>query len=303
MIDRIHTLDLRFQGLPQTIAAYLIPYDDGGVLVETGPGSTTDALTAGLAEYDLTPSDITDVLLTHIHLDHAGAAGWMARHGATIHVHPVGAPHLADPDALLTSAARIYGDEMDRLWGDVLPVPRERMQVLEDGARIEIADLQFEALDTPGHASHHMAYVIDGVGFTGDVGGVRIPGNDHVALPLPPPDIHLDDWRSSLAALRRANLTHLAPTHFGLYDDAAAHLDRLEAEIEATDAWTASTLDGAPDADDWREQVEVWMRTRAAEAGVRDDDWTLYELANPSWMAAAGLRRYWTKHRAAEESQ
>lgn len=299
MIDRIHTLDLHFQGRPQTIAAYLIPHDGGGVLVESGPGSTTDALTAGLAEHGLAPSDITDVLLTHIHLDHAGAAGWLAQRGATVHVHHVGAPHLADPEKLLASATRIYGDDMDRLWGDFLPVPREQLHILEDGACIGVADLQFEALDTPGHAYHHMAYVLGDVCFTGDVAGVRIPGNTHVALPLAPPEIRLDRWRTSVATLRQRNIAHLAPTHFGLYDDVAAHLDRLEAGIEATDAWTAATLEADPSPDDWHDHVEIWMRSRAAEDGVRDDDWARYELANPSWMAAAGLKRYWTKHAAA----
>lgn len=298
MLDRIHTLDLHFLDRPQTIAAYLIPHDAGGVLIETGPGSTTDMLVARLAEHDLTPADITDVLLTHIHLDHAGAAGWMARHGATIHVHRIGVRHMVNPSRLLKSAERIYGDEMDRLWGDFLPVPEAQIVALNDGDRITVGDLTFEALDTPGHASHHMAYVIDGICFSGDVGGVRIPGEQHVQLPLAPPEIHFDHWRDSLATLRRADIAHIAPTHFGVYEDAADHLDRLEDAIETADAWVDTVMRDAPSEDALREHVTTWMRERAAADGVSDDAWERYEAANPSWMAAAGLKRYWSKHKA-----
>jgi len=118
----IHTLDLNFQGFPGTIATYLIPHARGAVLIETGPGTTTHALEAGVRAHGFTMEDITDVLLTHIHLDHAGAVGWVAQHGARVHVHPRGAPHLINPEKLLSSAGRIYGDDMDRLWGQFLPL-------------------------------------------------------------------------------------------------------------------------------------------------------------------------------------
>src|SRR4030042_4609731 len=123
------TIDLKFMGRANAIAAYLIPHRRGAVLVECGPGSTTTALEVGLSENGFHAEDITDVLLTHIHLDHAGAAGWLARRGARIHVHSAGAPHLLDPEKLLSSAKRIYGDMMDRLWGDFLPVQAGQLNV------------------------------------------------------------------------------------------------------------------------------------------------------------------------------
>jgi glyoxylase-like metal-dependent hydrolase (beta-lactamase superfamily II) len=299
MIDRLQTLDLHFQDRPSTIASYLLPHDDGATLIETGPGSTAAMLQARLAEQGLTPNDISEVLLTHIHLDHAGAAGWLASdHGATVYVHEIGASHLADPDRLLKSAKRIYGDEMDELWGEMRPVPEDQLVSLSDGDALGLGDLSGEALDTPGHATHHLAYVIGDVCFTGDVGGVRLPGESYVELPLAPPEIDLDAWRDSLTHLRdavqRHDVTHLAPTHFGVYDDVAAHLDRLESAIERADAWSKETLPDVADEDDaLREATVSWMREQAADEGVDDATWELYELANPSWMAALGLRRYW----------
>src|SRR5690606_15095706 len=124
---RIVTLDLNFQGRPHAIAAYLIRDADSVVLIESGPGSTLPSLTAGLAAEGLSTRDVTHVLLTHIHLDHAGAAGWLANQGAEIYVHPVGAPHMLNPEKLLASATRIYGDRMDSLWGEFLPVPENKL--------------------------------------------------------------------------------------------------------------------------------------------------------------------------------
>ena len=298
MHNSLHTLDLHFQERPRTIASYLLPHSDGAALVESGPGSTFPMLQAQLAGHGLTPNDITQVLLTHIHLDHAGAAGRLAAHGATIYVHTIGAPHLANPEKLLASASRIYGDDMDRLWGDMRPMPEDQIVPLDDGDTIELGDQSALALDTPGHASHHMSYVIGDVCFTGDVGGVRMPGESYVELPLAPPEIDLEAWRDSLHTLRAAvdthNVAHLAPTHFGLYDDVRGHLDRLERVVDAADEWSQSTLPNmADDADALRTATTDWMRSLAAQQGVDDETWALYELANPSWMAALGLKRYW----------
>ncbi len=306
-MNRVKILDLHFQDHPQTIAAHLLPHADGAALIETGPGSTFPMLQAQLADHGLTPADISEVLLTHIHLDHAGAAGHLAQHGTTIYVHHDGAPHLADPQKLLASAERIYGDDMDRLWGDMLPVPEEQLVALDDADTVPLGDQHALALDTPGHASHHMSYVVEDICFTGDVGGVRLPGEAYVELPLAPPEIQLDHWRESLARLRTAtdrhDLTHLAPTHFGIYDDVSAHLDRLEGVIDAADEWTAETLPelGEDDAA-LREAVTEWMHDLAVANGVGEDTWEGYELANPSWMAALGLKRYWNKHKAPSTS-
>lgn len=298
MIDRLQTLDLHFQDEPHIIASYLLPHADGVALIETGPGSTFPMLQARLADRGLTPADISEVLLTHIHLDHAGAAGHLAQHGATIYAHQVGVPHLLNPEKLLASATRIYGDDMDRLWGDMHPVPEDQLVALDDEATIALGERTALALDTPGHASHHMSYVIGDTCFTGDVGGVRIPGETYVELPLAPPEIRLAHWRTSLSRLRaaidRPDISHIAPTHFGVYDDVSAHLDRLSGAVDAADEWTASHLpDLAEDTEDLQDAVTDWMHALAATNGVDEAAWERYEMANPSWMAALGLRRYW----------
>jgi glyoxylase-like metal-dependent hydrolase (beta-lactamase superfamily II) len=303
MTDRLQTLDLHFQDRSETIASYLLPHDDGAALIETGPGSTFPMLQAQLADHGLTPVDISEVLLTHVHLDHAGAAGHLAQHGATIYVHHVGISHLSDPETLLASAERIYGDDMDRLWGEMHPVPKDQLVALDDEDTVPLGPLEATALDTPGHASHHMSYLIEDVCFTGDVGGVRMPGERYVELPLAPPEIRLDLWRESLARLKAAcsrhDVTHLAPTHFGIYDDISAHLDRLGEAIDATENWVADHVSDLADEEEaLREAVTGWMHDLATANGVDDDAWDRYELANPSWMAALGLRRYWRKHRA-----
>ena len=300
-MERLETIDLHFQNRPEIIAAYLIPHDNGAALIETGPGATFPMLQAQLADHGLTPADITEVLLTHIHLDHAGAAGHLARHGATIYAHHVGVPHLVDPEKLLSSAERIYGDDMERLWGEMYPVPEDQLVALDDENTVPLGTHEVLALDTPGHASHHMSYVIGDVCFTGDVGGVRLPGEAYVELPLAPPEIQLEDWRDSLAHLRAAverhDVTHLAPTHFGLYDDVTAHLGRLEGVIDAADEWTVETMpELAEDEEALREAASEWMSDLAGANGVEEEAWERYELANPSWMAALGLKRYWRKH-------
>jgi glyoxylase-like metal-dependent hydrolase (beta-lactamase superfamily II) len=296
----VHTLDLHFQNVPGTIAAYLLPHPAGAVLVECGPGSTVDALTHALDAHDLHMEDVTDVLVTHIHLDHAGAAGHLARHGATVHVHHVGAPHLIDPSKLLSSAERIYGDAMDRLWGMTHPVPADQIHELHDGDVVEIGPLSFTALDTPGHAYHHMAYLHEGICFTGDVGGVRMQGTRHVMLPLPPPEIDLDRWRGSLATLRGAAIDQLAPTHFGPFEDVSWHLDALERALDRTEAWTQSTMADPPPDALFATHVTAWQRDLARADGVDAATWDRYETANPSWMAAAGLKRWWKKHGSAK---
>ena len=166
----IYTLDLNFQGIPGAIASYLIPHGHGALLVESGPGATVPALQAGLRQHGFSVKDVSAVLLTHIHLDHAGAAGWLASQGAQIYVHPVGAPHLLNPEKLLASARQISGDSMETLWGEFLAVPEERLSVVEDNQVIEVDGLRLRALDTPGHANHHHVYIYENFCFTGDVG-------------------------------------------------------------------------------------------------------------------------------------
>ena len=296
----IHTLDLNFLNIPNAIAAYLIPHAHGAVLVECGPGSTQAKLTTALAAQGYTPADITDVLLTHIHLDHAGAAGWLARQGARIHVHEVGAPHLLNPEKLLNSATRLYGDRMDYLWGQFLPVPAEKLLVVGDNDVIEIEGLHFKALDTPGHASHHLAYIFEETCFSGDVGGVRMPGLLHVRIPAVPPEFHIEKWRQSVARLQQENIQRIAPTHFGIFPDAKLHLQAVAKAIGEIEHWMESTLPADPPLAQLQDDFVAWAEQRSRNAGL-DEAWiAAFEAANPSAMSAGGIQRYWRKFRAGE---
>lgn len=294
---RVITLDLNFQGRPHAIASYLIRRGDAAVLVESGPGSTRPALEAGLAREGLSPRDVTHVLLTHIHLDHAGAAGWLARQGAQVYVHPVGAPHLINPEKLLASAARIYGDRMESLWGEFLPVPEDKVIVPKDGEEIEIGDLRFKPIHTPGHAEHHFAYIFEDICFSGDVGGVRIPGYQYLRVPMPPPELHLERWHESIARLEKEKFSFIAPTHFGIYDDPDWHLRELEKGLVDAEIWLEKMMseDSSPPIEAMRQSFTEWMVEQGAERGLSEDVLRAYELANPPGMSADGLLRYWKK--------
>jgi glyoxylase-like metal-dependent hydrolase (beta-lactamase superfamily II) len=292
-------LDLRFQGKMQAIAAYLIRHSSGAVLVECGPGSCLAGLQAALAEQGYSPRDITHVLLTHIHLDHAGAAGWWSRQGAEIIVHPVGAPHMLNPEKLLASAARIYGDRMESLWGEFLPVIENRLRVVQDSEEIVIGDLRFVALDTPGHAQHHFVYLFEGICFSGDIGGVRIPGYPYLRVPMPPPELHLERWHQSIEKLRREQFSYIAPTHFGMYDDPEWQLHEVEKGLDSARVWLEQTMPGNPPVETLRQSFTEWMTQEAVEMGLSDDVLKSYELANPLGMSADGLQRYWKKVRMA----
>jgi len=295
----VHTLDLNFRGAPGTIAVYAIPHAHGAVLVECGPGSTIPSLLSGLAALDLQPSQISDVLLTHIHLDHGGSAGWWAQQGARVHVHPVGAPHLVDPEKLLTSAGRIYGDAMQTLWGDFLPVPEDRLVIHQDNEAFEVEDLRFRAIDVPGHASHHFAYICKEVCFTGDIGGIRVGGMPHIRLPMPPPEFNIALWQQSArrlqAELQKGTFNRIAPTHFGIYDDPAWHLQALRQSLDEVEAWMNRVMPSGPGVDELNRLFQEWTDEKSLAEGLLPGIVQQFEIANPSWMSARGIYRYWHK--------
>lgn len=296
---RIVTIDLNFQGKMQAIAAYLIRQGDAMVLIESGPGSTLSALEAGLAKEGVSPRDVTHVLLTHIHLDHAGAAGWLSQQGAEIYVHPVGAPHMLNPEKLIASATRIYGDRMDQLWGEFLPVVEEKLKVPKDAEEIVIGNLKFLPINTPGHAEHHYAYLFEDVCFSGDVGGVRIPGYQYMRAPMPPPELHFGRWRESLARLKSYEFAHIAPTHFGMYNDPKWHLDFLDETLASMEKWLEEVMKRQPSIEELREEFTLWMEREAQERNLSEEASRAYSLSNPVAMSADGLMRYWKKFRSA----
>ncbi|MFI5165349.1 MAG: MBL fold metallo-hydrolase [Thermoanaerobaculales bacterium] len=291
--EAIRILDLHFwrEG---TIAAFLLRSSDGPVLIETGPDSTYPALVRALREAGTTPEAVRHVLLTHIHLDHAGAAWRLAAHGATVYVHPVGAPHLADPSKLLASARKIYGDQMDSLWGRLEPIAAGQLRTVTDGEVLRIGDLAIEALHTPGHASHHIAYRVDGAVLTGDVGGVRILGGPAVP-PCPPPDIDVEAWRASLARLRAIGAQRFYLTHFGVVHDTTRHLDQLERGLTAFASFIrAQAHEGLDDAL-IVPRFEAFTQGFLTASGADEASVQRYAIANPAFMSVAGLTRYWRK--------
>jgi glyoxylase-like metal-dependent hydrolase (beta-lactamase superfamily II) len=291
----IHTLDLNFQNVPQTTAAYLVVGPAEPVLVETGPGSTLKTLKAQLARYGYTPDKIKHVLLTHIHLDHAGAAGWWAQQGAQVYVHHVGAPHLIDPSKLLASAARIYGDQMDILWGEILPAPADKIIPVYDQDLIEVGGLVFTALDTPGHAWHHHVYRLGDIAFAGDAAGLRLPQSPLIDLPAPPPEFDLEVWQQTVDRLMTENFTLIYPTHFGVVENVHQHLETFKALLAEATEFIHTHLRVGAVRDDLIKQYRAWNHKRALAANIPEDVIYQYETANPLYMSVDGIVRYWRR--------
>ena len=291
------TIDLLFRGQPGVVAAYLLTSPGHAALVETGPSSTLPALLAGIERAGVALESIREVLVTHVHLDHSGAAGLLLRHlpNATLYAHERGVPHLIDPAKLVASAARIYGALMGPLWGEVLPVPAERLVALRDGDTVWAAGRRIEVLYTPGHASHHVAFRMeDDTVFTGDVGGIRLPDCAYVRPPTPPPDLDLELWDASIERLAAIDAPAFYPTHFGRCEGTAAHLRELRARLRA---WEALVLDGLRSGQD-RAAITTTMRGREdAELlmAAGPDAVVRYETAGAYAMNVSGYERYLRK--------
>ena len=294
--SNLYLLDLNFQGVPNVIAAWLITGRDGHTLIETGPGSTLPALERAIAETGARLEDVTQLAVTHIHLDHAGAAGSLLRRlpHARLLVHPVGAPHMVDPSKLLASATRIYGDAMDRLWGAFEPCPADRVVPLADDTTLQAGDRTLRVLHTPGHASHHIAYVDTerATAFTGDVAGVRLGEAAYVRPPTPPPDIDIPAWHASAHRLRALGLRALDLTHFGRVTTAANHLDTLVRNLDDYVAWTSDRLRAGEDVATIAEELVRKGEIDVIRAGGSATDAVAYELASPSRMSVDGIARY-----------
>ncbi|GAB4401482.1 MAG: MBL fold metallo-hydrolase [Microscillaceae bacterium] len=290
----IRTLDLYFQQNACTIAAYLLEGREGLILVETGPHSTLPHLEAEIAEQGFQMADVKSVLLTHIHLDHAGAAWHFAAQGAKIYVHPFGQKHLAQPEKLMESARRIYQDQMDTLWGEMRPIAASQLITVEDRAVLDIDGIAFTAYHTPGHANHHIAWYLDGVIFTGDVAGVQI-GNGPVIAPLPPPDIDLDVWQQSIQLIRDLQPKALYLTHYGAVLDYNAHLDALEQNMLGLAEWVKERWQSGASAEEMTPDFDAYCVAQLVDLGLTEVEIKQYQAANPAWMSVAGLVRYWQK--------
>jgi glyoxylase-like metal-dependent hydrolase (beta-lactamase superfamily II) len=281
----LEPIDLQHLGAPRVIGVYLLETSDGPALFDCGPTTCVDALVAGLRDHGLALQDVQHLLLSHIHLDHAGAAGALVRAHPELHVHvsPVGAPHLADPSRLERSARRLYGESFDDLWGELVPVPERNIHLT--GARV----VGLDCFPTPGHASHHVCYLDDdGTLYAGDAAGVRIEPHRGVLPPTPPPDIDLVAWQATLDEIDARAPARLALIHFGVAEDVSDHLQRLRTRL---DEWGERVRLGITEA----EFVALAQEDLRADDGVDPSD---YERAMPFWQAYAGLKRYWERRAA-----
>jgi glyoxylase-like metal-dependent hydrolase (beta-lactamase superfamily II) len=272
----VREIDVRHLGRERVICCFAL----GGVIVDPGPESSHRTLLEALG--DEVPRAI---LLTHIHLDHAGATGALVRRwpGVEVWVHESGAPHLVDPSKLVSSATRLYGDDMRRLWGEIVPVPEQSLRVLRGGER----DEGFRVAYTPGHASHHVAYLHEATGtaFVGDVGGVRI-GDGPTLPPTPPPDIDLEAWNASLDTVAGWRAGRLAVTHFGARDDVE---DQIAAVRDGLAHWGG--LARTTDAAGYAAAFEAFVRARTADERLAES----YLQAMPPETLWPGLHRYWER--------
>lgn len=298
-----YQIDLHFQGVKRVIAVFVFLGREGITLLETGPSSTLPELEAGLAVLGVENEDVQRLVVTHIHLDHAGAAGTLLQRfpNARVFVHRVGAPHLIDPTRLVASAQRIYGDRMSVLWGEVLPCPSDRVIVVDDGDRIELGGGRaLRAIATPGHASHHHAFLDLATGsiFAGDVAGIRISGHPYVYPPTPPPDIDLGLWRRSIARLRALQPSRLYIAHFGVIEDPVWHFDDLLARLFLWAGLIGQALEKGIEAAEIAEQLH--KLTDEELQHVLGDESLLpsYYLASGSFrMTVDGYIRYFRTHR------
>jgi glyoxylase-like metal-dependent hydrolase (beta-lactamase superfamily II) len=299
----VHILDTRHRGNPGIIAATALETTAGLALFDTGPESTFETLAREIERCGFKPRDVRHVFLSHIHLDHAGAAWRFAELGATIYVHPRGAPHLLDPTKLLQSATRIFGDDMERLWGRFAPVPGERLRSLEDEELVHIDSLEIRAIETPGHARHHHIYQWENNVFGGDIAGVRL-GNGPPIPPFVPPELDVESWRESIAKIRALNPVKLFLPHFGLLADAVStHLDALEERVIRWAEWFHTRIRNGDDEQQLVNAFAEYEMNDLRAGGASEAEALNYEAADPSYMAVPAAIRYWSKHDAVEESK
>ncbi len=263
-------------GAARTVGAYLLDTSGGLSLFDCGPTSCLPALKAGLAERGHELGDVKRLLLSHIHLDHAGAAGALVREHPelTVWVSEIGAPHLVDPSRLERSARRLYGESFDELWGELAPVPEGNIRIADSRAA------GLEVFPAPGHASHHVCYFDGTTLYAGDAAGVRIDPATTVLPPTPPPDVDLAAWERTLEEIERRAPEQLALIHFGLANDVSRHLAELR---ERLDTWAGRVETGATEAE----------FVAAAKADLPPEEADEYDRAMPFWQSYQGLKRYW----------
>jgi glyoxylase-like metal-dependent hydrolase (beta-lactamase superfamily II) len=295
-------VDLNFLGNPEIIATAVLQHASGVALVDPGPSTTLETLRASLQRKGIGIGDVRQVLLTHIHLDHAGATGTLVRENPAIEVlvHQRGAPHMIDPARLMASAGRLYGGDMERLWGEFLPVPADRIRALEGEQRLTVAGRELRVAYTPGHASHHVSYFdpSSGIAFVGDTAGIRRGDGSYILPPTPPPDVDLEAWRTSEGRILAWDPDTLFLTHFGPFHGARLHFQEL---MDRLAFWSGITrrLLGDPALDDAeRERRFVEEALRDLRRKVGEVEAAKYNRAGRLDYSWHGLSRYWKKQAA-----
>lgn len=290
-------IDLQFRGSRGVIATPILSGADGVTLIDPGPSSCLAALEAGLRDRGMTLRDVRTLLLTHIHLDHAGAAGTIAERvpGVRVFVHERGAPHMIDPSKLLASTTRLWGDRMDSVWGAFQPVPADRVTALTGGERLDVGGTGFKVAYTPGHAKHHVSYLDEqtGVAYVGDTGGCRVSG-DYVIAPTPPPDIDVEAWHASLDVIEAWQPVSLFLAHFGSVTPARAHLARFRTTLNSAAQTVREMMKSAGTDEELAQRFAAKMRQDARKE-LSETEARISELAAPFDQLWQGLARYWTK--------
>ncbi len=308
----VHILDTLQLGIPGIVAATALETNDGLILFDTGPASTFDNVVADLNRTGVKLDDVRHVFLSHIHFDHAGAA--YRFENATVYVHPRGAPHLIDPAKLIESATRIFGNDMERLWGKIAPVPQDRVKIVQDNEVVRVGQFEIHAIATPGHASHHHVYHWDDNVFGGDIAGVRI-GHGPPIPPFVPPELHIESWIESIHKIRTLRCANLYLPHFGkVAGSIPDHLDALEERVNRWSQWFREKISNiGRQTSDIREVesklvpqfaelehadilAHVALSTISSQPTTSSALITSYESADPSYMAVPAAIRYWQKY-------
>lgn len=291
-------LDVNWTGQARCIATALLRSDNFNALIDPGPGSTLNTLRERLEPHRLRVTDLNTILLTHIHLDHAGATGALVRENPAlqIYVHARGAAHMADPGKLLASAERLYGQEMQKLFGDFLPVPERNLRILQGGETLALGSRELRVLYTPGHASHHVTYFdpAERVAYVGDTAGISMEGNPFILPATPPPDINLELWYESLGAIAQLRPRRLFLTHFGYSDQAERHLNAYRERLQHWGKLTAEILSRGQEQS---EAVRAFGRAVAAEAAefLSPAELSHYVFNGALQLSWLGLERYHRK--------
>ena len=294
LADDLILIDTHYHGTPDAVGVFLLT-GERPALIETGPASTVETLLDGVRAAGLDPRDLKALAVTHIHLDHAGATGTLVRQfpHLDVYVHPLGAPHLIDPSRLLHSAARLYGGDLPRLFGETVPVPGERVHILEDGAQVRLGSRRLVAIDTPGHARHHLAFHDETAGdlFTGDAVGVALPGSRFVRPPTPPPEIDVPAWDRTIERLRALRPRRLLLTHFGAQTWVDELLTQLQHRLHEAVRLVQTALEDGLDDDAIIDRMRAVAATEMSDLAGPGGP-ARFEVIMSTRLSALGLIRY-----------